>query len=181
MQCVKCTQRLDENFVRSCRRRKSRRKTFRPELKILKIHSRWWPSITAGATWPSRRWRRRTRSFAWPTGRAGKKLFNFFFSSSSSPFSSCYILFTAWLTGMSWSRLKDTQGFGMQCEAYIHSLDSFLSRYYGALHRLITCPFPLARGNCPLSLDFCLLKKISQSLLLSFTDQLCFSCQLNLV
>jgi hypothetical protein len=28
-------------------------------------------------------------------------------------------LFTALLTGMSWSHLRDTQGFGLQCASYI--------------------------------------------------------------
>jgi hypothetical protein len=44
------------------------------------------------------------------------------FSSSSSPFSNCSI---ALLIGMSWSHLRDTQGFGMQCAAYIHRWIAF--------------------------------------------------------
>jgi hypothetical protein len=43
------------------------------------------------------------------------------------------------------------------------SLDSFSSRYYGALHGLLTSLFPdyhlLAWGYCPLSLSFCLARR----------------------
>jgi hypothetical protein len=46
----------------------------------------------------------------------------FFSSSSSSPFSNCSFLFTALLTRMGWSHLRDTQGFGMQCVSYIRHI-----------------------------------------------------------
>jgi hypothetical protein len=62
-------------------------------------------------------------------------------------------------TGMSWSHLRDNQGFGMAVCGLHSLLDSLLSRYYGALHGLLTSLFPnyhlLARGYCPLSLGFC--------------------------
>jgi hypothetical protein len=58
-------------------------------------------------------------------------------------------LLTTLLTGMSWSRLGDTQGFGMQCVPYIsHYVDSFLSRYYGAHHGIFTNIFSQITSSC---------------------------------
>jgi hypothetical protein len=61
----------------------------------------------------------------------------------------------ALLIRMSWSRLRDTQGFGLQCAAYIHH---WIASHPGImLHS--TSLFPdnhlLARGHCPQSLGLC--------------------------
>jgi hypothetical protein len=63
------------------------------------------------------------------------------------------------LTGMSWSRLRDTQGFGMQCASNTHRK---VASHPGIMARSQASwqPFSdyhlLARGYCPLSLSFCL-------------------------
>jgi hypothetical protein len=85
------------------------------------------------------------------------------------------------LTRKSWSHLRDTQGFGMQCVAYINQyIDSFSSRHNGALHRLLTSLFPdchlLAWGYCPLGLGFCLVRRNFMSQFSLFSGPNCSAC-----
>jgi hypothetical protein len=65
-----------------------------------------------------------------------RNIFSLVFFLLLFPFYICSVLLTTLLTGMSWSRLRDTQGFGMQCAAYICSWIASRIRYYGALHGL---------------------------------------------
>jgi hypothetical protein len=71
----------------------------------------------------------------------------FFFSSYSIPFSNGLFSFTAMLTGMSWSLLRNTQGFGMQCACYIRCK---LAPHPGIMARSwASCqPFPRLPSSC---------------------------------
>jgi hypothetical protein len=78
---------------------------------------------------------------------------------SLSPFPNCSFSFTALLTRMSCSRLRDTQGFGVQCASYIHCKVALIHVLW-CNPRLHASPFPvkhlLARGYFPLSHIFTL-------------------------
>jgi hypothetical protein len=88
----------------------------------------WWQSLLRSARWDKTRcWRYRKkktleassmtkRQFVPWTRVAGRNHFN---PPPPTPCSNCSFSFTALLTGMSWSCHRDTQGFGMQCAAYI--------------------------------------------------------------
>jgi hypothetical protein len=63
-------------------------------------------------------------------------------SSSSIPFSNCYFFFTALLTGRADHVLEIPRGL-VRSVRLQPSLDTFLSRHYGALHRLLTSLYPI--------------------------------------